>query len=205
VTGSVEGGPPSGWRRWISRLEPVLWVVLLGFVLVRLGPQIGAWTGISFFPDDTTPRVPEWEAVVLAHPDGVSQVVGSDPFRGDVQVLTFWATWCRICALELPGIERLHARWGDEVRFLALAIDDLPGAAGAGPMVRAHADEKGYTFPIALADRSLRMAFGGIPGVPTTFVLDRDGVIRHTLIGVTAPGTLDRAVRRLVEAEPEFR
>jgi peroxiredoxin len=60
-------------------------------------------------------------------------------------------------------------------------------------------EEKGYAFPIALADADLRRAFGGIPGVPTTFILDRDGVIRHRMVGVTGPGTIQRAVERLIE------
>lgn len=186
-------------RRWGRRLEFVLWIGVLGFALVRLGPQIGVWTGLSLGIQSDTPRTPVWEARTLAGGE-----VGSEPFAGNVQVLTFWATWCRVCAIELPGLERLHARWGDEIRVLGLSIDDAAGAEGGAPLVRDHAAQKGYTFPIAMADRPLRMAFGGIPGVPTTFIVDRDGVVRHTLIGVTAPGTLERAVRRLMEETPDL-
>jgi len=179
------------WGAKLARLEPLLWIVVFGFVLVRLAPQIGAWTGITIPVGERPPVTPQWAATTL---EGAE--VGSAAFFGEVYVVTFWATWCRVCAVELPGIQRLHERWQGEVPVVGISIDD--GAS----TVRSHAAEKGYAFPMVMADRPLRMAFGGIPGVPTTFVVDRAGVVRHTLIGVTAPGTLERAVRRLVE-EPD--
>ena len=185
------GGPPGSGKdperpSLLRRLEPLLWVGLALFLLARFGPQIQAWTGIGP-PQGEAPSV---EVVTL---DGRS--IGTEETRGRVQVVTFWATWCRVCHVELPAIQRVHERWGEDggVMVLGLAVDQ-----GGERLVRAHGEERGYTFPLAMASPNLRRSFGGISGVPTTFIVDRDGVVRHTLIGLSGPRTLQRAVARLL-------
>lgn len=192
---SAPQSPQSRWvriRTLAGQLEPLLWVAIGLFALARFGPQIVAWTGIPMpMGGDLIGEAPAaWEAVTLdeAPLDAASGL-------GQVQVITFWATWCNVCAVELPFVDRVHGRWAEtgDVRVLGLSIDQ-----GGATRVREHAADKGYAFPIALADAELRRAFGGIPGVPTTFILDREGVIRHRMVGVTGPGTIQRAVDRLV-------
>jgi len=178
-------------RSLLSRIEPFLWLGLAVFVLVRFGPQLSAWTGIGPpSPEESTP-VPALEVQAL---DG--STIGPETTRGRVQVITFWATWCSVCRLELPAVQRVHATWEgtDQVVVLGLSID-----GGSGARVRDHGRQEGFTFPLVMADNELRRAFGGIPGIPTTFVVDRQGKVRHTLVGLSGPGTLQRAVRRLVE------
>lgn len=186
---------PSYWtriRHVAGKLEPLLWVALGLFVLARFGPQLVAWTGLPVpLGGDMVGETPAWEVTSL---EGIplSSVEG----QGRVQVITFWATWCRVCSVELPFVERVHNRWSDsgDVRVVGLSIDQ-----GGPARVRMHAEEQGWTFPMALADPELRRSFGGIPGVPTTFILDREGVVRYRMVGVTGPGTIQRAVARLVE------
>jgi cytochrome c biogenesis protein CcmG, thiol:disulfide interchange protein DsbE len=139
-------------------------------------------------------RVPSFQVTTLE-----GREYGTEALEGRVKVITFWATWCRVCHFELPAVQRVHEAWGggEEVVVLGLSID-----GGGKAVVRAHLEERGFTFPVAMADRGTRRAFGGIPGVPTTFIVDRQGIVRHTLVGVSGPGTLRRAVRRLVEEPP---
>ena len=179
-------------RAVAARLEPLLWVALALFALARFGPQLIAWTGLPMqVGGDLVGESPAWEVLTLngEHLDAASGL-------GQVQVITFWATWCRVCSVELPFVDRVHERWGasGDVRVVALSIDQ-----GGAARVREHVAQKGYTLPVAMADADLRRAFGGIPGVPTTFIVDREGVVRYRLVGVTGPGTLQRAVERLVD------
>jgi len=189
----------------LRRLEPLLWLGVGLLLLERYGPQLSAWTGIGP-PGEVAPVL---EVVTLdGHPWPSALPTGGaastmSPASGEevtslppVRVLTFWATWCTVCGWELPTLQALHEEWADssEVAIVALSID-----RGGADLVRAHALEEGFTFPIALADGRIRAGFGGIPGVPTTIVIDREGRIRHTMIGITGPGTLRRAVRRLVD------
>jgi cytochrome c biogenesis protein CcmG, thiol:disulfide interchange protein DsbE len=173
------------------RLEPLLWVGVGLFFLARFGPQVQAWTGWGP-PAGGTP--------VLNVSTLTGDRIGPEDTENRVQVITFWATWCRVCSIELPAVERIHRTWtdGGEVVVIGLSIDQ-----GGSAEVLAHAQAQGYTFPQALADPGIRREFGGIQGVPTTFVLDRNGVVRARMVGVSGPGTLQRLVRRLVEEPAE--
>lgn len=182
---------PTRSRSLLQVLEPLFWVAIALFLLARFGPQLQAWTGIGPPPEG---EVPEFSVATL---DGT--VLRPEEARGKVQVITFWATWCNVCRFELPAVQRVHEEWADtgEVLVLGLSID-RDGAA----VVQAHGREKGLTFPLAIADPALRQAFGGIRAVPTTVLVDRSGRIRHTMVGISGPGTLQRAVRRLVQEAP---
>jgi len=182
---------PRRARSLFRRLEPFLWIGLGIFLLVRFSPQLSAWTGIG---------IPHGEAPAFEVTTLDQVAVGPEQVNGKIQVLTFWATWCRVCRYELPALQRIHDRWGDreDVVVLALSID----RGGAG-MVRQHMEEAGLSLPVALVDHRVRALFGGVRAVPTTFIVDRDGVIRHRMIGVSGPGTLQRAVQRLVDEEGE--
>ena len=173
--------------RFLRSLEPFLWLALVIFLLIRFGPQLSAWTGIGS-PGGEAPAL---ELVML---DGTR--VGPEDTEGRVHVVTFWATWCRVCRVELPALQRLHEEWDEsgEVVVVGLSID-----TGGADVVRAHVSEAGYAFPVSIVDRRTQALFGGVPGVPTTIVIDREGQIRHTMVGLSGPGTLRRAVRRLLD------
>ena len=97
----------------------------------------------------------------------------ADSLRGRVVLVNFWATWCLPCRAEMPLLEQMHSRHRD----------------------------RGVTYPIAHVGSEAERAFGGVRGYPTSFLLDRAGRIRHTVIGPIGPLSLEPAVRRLL-AEP---
>lgn len=168
---------------WTERL------VLLGlfaFAAYRFAPQIGALTGVG----PTLGGSPEFSFVSF---DG--DTVRSVDLRGEVVVLNFWATWCLPCRLEMPSLQSLHDdRAMDGVRVLGLATD-----AGSEQPIRDFLTERDISYVVGRASSAQRRAFGGIPGIPTTFVIDRDGVIRHRVVGYFAPPALRAAVARLLE------
>lgn len=176
----------------LRRIEPLFWVGLVAFVLWRFGPQLAAWTGVPV-PTGSDRVVPaQVEVPLLA---GGELAPGAAD--GTVHVLWFWASWCRVCAFEAPMVERLHADWahGDrEVRVTALSID-----RGGPEVAEAHARAEGWTLPLGMAGPQIRGAVGGVSAVPTTVVVDGEGRIRHVMVGVTGPGTVRRAVERLVD------
>lgn len=106
--------------------------------------------------------------------------LGGDPlvlerFAGEVLFINLWATWCVPCVRELGSIERLRARLADtDVRFLVVA------AESEGP-VRRFLRRYRYDLPIFLEKTSVPPAFG-LRGLPTSWLVDRDGriaLIRH--------------------------
>lgn len=93
-------------------------------------------------------------------------------FRGKLVFLNFWATWCGFCRKEMPSIERLWQKFKEE-DFVILAVDVEEG----GDWVRPFVEENGYTFPILL-DPTGEVAYTyRIPQLPTTYLIDPEGMI----------------------------
>ncbi|MCG6956492.1 MAG: TlpA family protein disulfide reductase [Gemmatimonadetes bacterium] len=183
---SGETTSPSRWKRAFVWAERLVTAGLLVFVAVRLGPQLGALTGLA--PEG--PRAPSYALVTL---DG--DTIHSADLSGKVVVVNFWATWCIPCRLEMPSLEKLHERHHGE-DLVVLGFDtDVGNESG----VRRFLAERGVTYPVGRATARQRAAFGGIPGIPTTFIVDRSGVIRHKVVGYFAPPALEAAVSRLLD------
>ena len=163
----------------------MVFVLLLLFVVHRLGPQLSALTGLGPIEGST----PTYEVTLF---DGTR--LTSDDLRGKVVVLNVWATWCPPCRVEIPALQGLHddtAADGDVV-VLGLATD-VQGRRIVAPFL----DERGVTYPNGLLDRETRRALGGISHTPTTFVIGPDGVVRHKVLGFFAPPAMRAAVARL--------
>lgn len=169
-------------RRW----ETMLWVVVLGFIGWRIWPQVAAAIGVT--SGSTT--APPFQLTTL---DG--NAVTDQQLRGKVVLVNFWATWCPPCRVEMPGFQRAYEKFKDEgFVVLGVAMD-----AGGTDGVRQFITERQITYPIAMATSSAVRDFGGVRLLPTSFLIDRDGRIRHEVSGIFASVALDQAVRRLID------
>jgi peroxiredoxin len=120
------------------------------------------------------------------------QVVSPAQLRGKVVILNFWATWCRECRTEMPGFEALHRHF--EPRGLAVVgVDSREGAT----TVQRYARELGLTFPLVLDPDGTVTARYGVIGLPTTFVIGRDG--RAVALAIGAREWASTAAREIVE------
>lgn len=113
--------------------------------------------------------------------------------RGQVVVLNFWASWCAPCQAELPRFEQ----WQQPgLTVVALSIDDETESA-ARVVRRLH-----LTMPVAMADTQVAESYGGVLGVPVTFLIDRQGRVRARLDGETNLDQLHERIRMLLD-EPQ--
>jgi peroxiredoxin len=100
----------------------------------------------------------------------LGQAVSLDDLRGKVVVLTFSASWCPPCRLDLAALEDLGRSQGDEgLAIVAVNVRERP------TVVRDYADTLGLSFPVLLDRRGDIQASYGVIGLPTTFVIARDG------------------------------
>jgi len=106
--------------------------------------------------------------------------VSLSELRGQVVVLNFWASWCPPCRAEMPALQALHEQRGSQgVVVLAVnsTVQDREQAA------RDFAAEYGLTFPIGLDRDGQATRLYRVRALPSTFFIDRGGVIRRVVVG----------------------
>jgi thiol-disulfide isomerase/thioredoxin len=168
------------------------WLVVGGVVAVLAG---GMWLAATRLSDELFPiriggEAPDFSAVQVAGapatpgaPPATSAAgvaKGIDDYAGEVVLLNIWATWCGPCRIEMPSMQRLEKRLGPKgLRIVAVSVDD----PGMEAKMRAFADELGLTFEILHdAPGRIRQIYQ-TTGVPETFIIGRDGLIRRRIIG----------------------
>jgi peroxiredoxin len=127
-------------------------------------------------------------------PDLDGHSVSLADFRGKVVVVNFWATWCPPCRAEIPDFVRMQARYRERgLEFVGLSLD-----AGGARDVRPFADEHDVNYPMLIADEKIANAYGGIVGIPTSFVIDRQGKIVKRFVGYTDPKVWESTLESLL-------
>lgn len=150
-----------------------------------------------------TPRA---AAIGAVAPDYAAQQLDGTPVtlesqRGKVVLLNIWATWCKPCRQEIPALETLHQRHREAgLEIIGVSIDQ-PGMAGR---IQSFAQELGASYTLWHdPDDRISTMFLAI-GVPASYVIDRDGVLRWRHVGpVTADdSSLNAVLRTALAAEP---
>lgn len=168
--------------------ENLILVVLALWAFERLGPQLAALAGLDLGMQPS----PTLELPTL---DG--RTFSLDAHRGQVVLVNFWATWCRPCGIEMPGFQKVY----EEHRERGFTILGVATDVGGTESVADYVEARGVSYPIALATPEVRRRFGGVREIPTSFLIDRSGRIRHTVRGIWLGPALAVAVRRLLEEE----
>jgi peroxiredoxin len=92
-------------------------------------------------------------------------------FKGKVVLLNFWATWCKPCEEEMPGMERLYKKYRERGLVVLAVAADAEGASIVSPFIKKH----GLTFPVGLDPRMSLSSQYGVWALPSTFIIDRAG------------------------------
>jgi thiol-disulfide isomerase/thioredoxin len=113
--------------------------------------------------------------------------------RGKVVLLNFWATWCGPCRMEIPDLVELQKKYQDRLQVIGLVVDDEDGDT-----VRKFAKRYGINYPVAMATEDMRIEFGGVPALPTSFIIDVQGRVVQKHIGLRDPALYELEVRALL-------
>jgi thiol-disulfide isomerase/thioredoxin len=121
--------------------------------------------------------------------------ISSADLRGKVVLIDFWATWCQPCKKEMPGYQELLDRYGARgfavVGFKFDTMRDIED-----PVL--FAEKLGVRYPLAVATDDLKQKFGGIIGLPTTMLYDRQGILRKKVIGFEYTGIIESELKPLL-------
>ncbi len=171
-------------RAKLSRRERILAIggALVGLLLIALVWLLAGRGAQPGLPPIAEMRKP---APAFALPGLHGETVRLSDFRGKVVLVNFWGTWCVPCKEETPTLAAVYRKLHDqglEIIGVDLRNQERPGSDGDAD-VRAFTEGYGVTYPIALdvAGETAR-AFQIYP-LPTSFVVDRNGVIRYVRVG----------------------
>ena len=113
--------------------------------------------------------------------------------RGKVVLLNFWATWCGPCRAEIPDLIELQEKYQGQLQIIGLTVDD--DDAGVIKQVVART---GINYPVAMASAEVRIKYGGIGALPTSFVLDTQGRVVQKHEGLRDPALYETEIRALL-------
>jgi cytochrome c biogenesis protein CcmG/thiol:disulfide interchange protein DsbE len=104
-------------------------------------------------------------------------------YGGKVVLLNFWATWCAPCLTEMPVFAAWQREYGaDKLQVIGVSMGD------AAPAVVATVAKLKLDYPVLMGDEHIGAAYGGVMGLPVTFLIGRDGRIRKRYQGVDVKG-----------------
>ena len=118
-------------------------------------------------------------------------------YKGKVVVLDFWATWCGPCRAEIPGFVVMQEKYASQgFSLIGISMDD-----DSAPVVDFYKEFR-MNYPVAVGNQRIGELYGGILGLPTTFLIGRDGRIYAKHTGGINPAIIEEEVQQLLAMSP---
>jgi peroxiredoxin len=176
-------------------LLPLLVIFLMGLLMAGCGQKseaegraggqglvVGSRTG-DLAPDFSLQRI-----------DGGTLDLAS--LKGKAVLIDFWDTWCPPCRRAMPHLQEISEAYAGDLVVIGVAM----GRDGE-EKVRSYVKNNGLTFEFVLADApnyTVLRDYGGVQSIPTTFLVDRQGVIRNVWTGALPKAEYEKAVRSVL-------
>lgn len=177
----------------------LLLVILLGYTLheqTRSGGLLradggGAVDGMAVGAREGN-IAPDFELLDLE-----GNAVALEEYRGRTVMINFWTTWCKVCKTEMPHVEKLNEHYGGESGDVAILTVNVTSQELNAEHVSQYVAEQGFRFPVALDERGSVEEAYRIQAFPTTFVIDREGVIRERFLGAISFSDMKKRIERV--------
>ena len=118
--------------------------------------------------------------------------VSLNSFRGHVVLLNFWASWCAPCQEEMPSFVKWQSQYHGKLQVIGVTMDD------ATPKAQATAKKLKVNYPIVAGTAPMARSYGGIYGLPVTFLIDAQGRIRAEYQGGNHLSQIHAEIQRLL-------
>lgn len=183
---AVVAGPVGGSKRNPLALVVVAFVaaamLFFGFHMARRSGAAPSLTKSSPAPDFT-----------LQSLDGKSMSLSD--LRGKAVLLNFWATWCSPCKIEMPWFIELQKQYGSQgLQIVGVAMDD-----SSKEDIAKFASDMGVNYPVLLGKEAVGEAYGGVPALPESFFIGRDGKIVDKIIGLKGKAEIEDSIRKALD------
>ncbi len=118
--------------------------------------------------------------------------------RGKAVLLNFWATWCGPCKIEMPWFVELQNQYGAQgLQIVGVAMDDA-----SKEDIAKFAKSMGVNYPILIGKESIGDQYGGIPALPESFFIGRDGKMVDKIIGLKGKSEIEDAIKKALNTQP---
>lgn len=117
-----------------------------------------------------------------------NKLVKSSDYKGRVILINFWATWCPPCKREIPDFIELYNKYQkDNFVIIGIALDDLESVKKFKANYR-------INYPVLMGDQEVIKKYGNIRGIPTSFLVGKDGKIKQRYDGYRPKEALEKDI-----------
>jgi len=192
-------------KRWILALTAAIGVGLLAVPLFvhptsRAGEATATTAAAAEPPsldDAEAPKCASNKTDVLdmALKDANGATVRLADYKGKVVLLNFWATWCGPCKVEIPEFVDLYAQYKDR-GFVIVGVlsQDTPTQEQLQTFIR----ENHMQYPVVYPNEKMETSFGELIGLPTSFLISRDGSVCAKQLGPVSKEAAERSIKALL-------
>lgn len=160
---------------------------------VRIGALLILFFLAGFCPLSAQSPLLHKPAPMFERIDLKGQHVDLKALRGKVVLLNFWASWCGPCQVELPQFQAWQRKYNSAgFQVIAISMDDEEGSA------RAVVHKLSLDIPVVMGDERLGKEYGGILGLPVTFLIDREARVTDVVNGAVSAVAMEARVRSLL-------
>lgn len=132
-------------------------------------------------------------APAITFTDLSGDIINLSSYKGKVLLINFWAAWCTPCREEIPQFVALEEKYRARgFQSIGISMDD-PEAS-----LRDFCREYKVNYPVAMGNQQIAEQFGGVLGLPTTFLIGRDGLIHARHAGTTDLPKLEQEIAALL-------
>jgi peroxiredoxin len=117
--------------------------------------------------------------------------------RGKAVLLNFWATWCGPCKIEMPWFVDLQNQYGAQgLQIVGVAMDD-----SSKEDIAKFTKEMGVNYPVLLGKEAVGDEYGGVPALPESFFIGRDGKIVDKIIGLKGKAEIEDSIKKALDTQ----
>ncbi len=168
-------------------------VLLTGAIALTWTELSGSGSAVLGAPA-SKPKSPA-PAFTLQGLEGESYQVGG--IRDKALIINFWASWCEPCQEEAPDLVRNYEQYKDKLDIYGVNATKMDNIDD----VKKFISERHINFPVLLDEHSTAADLYHVNGYPTSFLIDKNGVIRDVILGQVSSKELDHRIKQLVDRQ----